>query len=254
MTASPPDLQRLFETGSSWGDDRLLQVDRSKRTAWRIAGLMGVIAILEAIALSALVPLRTVVPMAVLVDRQTGYATTVDPAKSTNIAPDAALTRSHLAQYVMARETVDRSSVAADYRKVVLWSADAARRTYLNAMKPDNPLNPYARVPRGTTVRTMVRSVSPLEAGRALVRFDVMIGSDDGQSSRQPFVAVIGYRYRERILSEADRFINPLGFEVTSYRRNAETPAEPGQLTGVAARAYEPDRNFGHADLVVNTP
>ena len=35
-------------------------------------------------------------------------------------------------------------------------------------------------------------------------------------------------------MSEADRYINPLGFQVTGYRRDAETLPEEGIVNGVA--------------------
>lgn len=227
MTSQPQDkeLKALFREGRSWGADRLADNDRSRRVAWIIAGVAATIAALEAVALAGLIPLKTVVPMAVLVDRQTGHVTAIDPAQPTRLGGDAALTRSMLAQYVTARETVDRSSVSEDYRKTVLWSAGSARTAYLAQMKPGSPGNPYAQV-RGTeTVRVSIRSVSTLEPGTALVRFDLLRGFGAGaQTAQQSYVAVIRYGYRQRNLTEADRFTNPLGFEVTSYRRDAESP------------------------------
>ena len=34
-------------------------------------------------------------------------------------------------------------------------------------------------------------------------------------------------------MSEADRYVNPLGFQVTSYRRDAETLPEENIVNGV---------------------
>lgn len=227
MTSPPQDaeLKALFREGRTWGQDRLADNDRSRRIAWAIAGIATTIAALEAVALAGLIPLKTVVPMAVLVDRQTGHVTTVDPNQPAALAADAALTRSLLAQYVTARETLDRASVAEDYRKIVLWSGEGARTVYLAMMKPGSPSNAYAQLGGTETVRTVIRSVSTLEPGTAMVRFDTLREGIAGTPPvAQPYVAIMRYRYRQRALSEADRFINPLGFEVTSYRRDAEAP------------------------------
>lgn len=237
MTRPPQDkeLKALFREGRSWGEDRLAANDRSRIIAWIVAGVAILIAALEAIALAGLIPLKTVVPMAVLVDRQTGHVTTVDPSHGADLSADAALTRSMLAQYVMARETIDRASVAKDYRKVVLWSADSARNAYLATMKPGNPANPYSQVGSTESVQVAIRSVSTLEPGTAMVRFDlVRQGSAGAAALAQPYVAVLRYRYRQRALSDADRFINPLGFEVSTYRRDAEAPPA-AQPVAVAA-------------------
>lgn len=219
------DLKSYYRDGNSWAGDRLADNARSRRIAWIIAGVATLIAALEAIALAGLVPLKTVVPMAVLVDKETGTVTKVDPTKATEIAPDSALTRSMLAQYVAARETIDRTSVAEDYRKVALWSGGQAQAAYLVQMKPGNPANPYVRMPGTYTARIAIRSISNLDKGSALVRYDLVEQGIAGTTPVvRPYVSLVRFQYRKRDLSEADRFINPLGFEVTQYRRDAEAP------------------------------
>lgn len=218
-----PELQSLYRDGQSWADDRLDQNVRSRKVAWIIASIAATIAALEAIALAGAVPMKTVVPYTVLVDSQTGYVTTLDPSKPLSIAPDSALAKSMLAQYVTARESVDRSSVAADYRKVVLWSGGPARQAYLSTMKSGNPANPFNGLGNGVAYRAEVRSVSILERGSAMVRFNLARQSDGGELvASQPYVSLIHYRYRDRPLAETDRFVNPLGFEVIRYQRDAE--------------------------------
>lgn len=218
-----PELQALFRGGQSWADDRLEQNVRSRKVAWIIAGVAVTIAALEAIALAGAVPLKTVVPYTVLVDAQTGYVTTLDPSKPLSIAPDSALAKSMLAQYVTARESVDRSSIGVDYRKVMLWSDGPARQAYLAMMRSGNPANPFNGLGNGIAYRAEVKSVSILEPGSALVRFDLSRESQGSASTgSQPYVSVIHYRFRDRPLAEADRFVNPLGFEVIRYQRDAE--------------------------------
>jgi type IV secretion system protein VirB8 len=73
-----------------------------------------------------------------------------------------------------------------------------------------------------------VKSVSPLGPHTALVRFETRRRDQAAQGS-QPlaWAAVIGYRFSNEPLSVADRLLNPLGFQVVSYRRDAEAPAPP---------------------------
>lgn len=228
MTKHQPDaeLKGYFREAQSWADDRQQRSSRLQRAAWIIAGVATTIAALEAIALAGLAPLKTVVPMTVLVDRQTGHVTTLDPSQPVRVAPDSALAKSMLAQYVTARETIDRSAIASDYRKVALWSGETARSSYFNAMKPGSPDNPLARLPRHLTVETRIKSISLLDNGQALVRYDLVQRSETGSESRPaPYVSILRYQFRDRPLAEADRFINPLGFEVVRYRKDPEAPA-----------------------------
>jgi len=101
-------------------------------------------------------------------------------------------------------------------------------------MKPDSPDNMLARLPRQISLETRIKSVSLLDDGQALVRYDLVQNSFDGGESRPvPFVSVIRYRFRDRPLAESDRFINPLGFEVVRYRKDPE--AAPAGDSGVSA-------------------
>ena len=217
------ELKALYRDGQTWADDRSAQNAQSRRVAWIIASVATTIAALEAVALAGAVPLKTVVPYTVLVDAQTGYVTALDPTKPMQIAPDGALAKSMLAQYVTSRESVDRSTVSGDYRKVVLWSDGSARQSYLAMMKSGSPANPFNGLANGVAYRAAVKSVSIMDRGSALVRFDLSRQNEAGASTTsQPFVTIVHYRFRDRPLAEADRYVNPLGFEVVSYQRDAE--------------------------------
>jgi type IV secretion system protein VirB8 len=241
MTKHLPDgeLKSFFREAQSWADDRQLRAAKSQRIAWVIAGIATTVAALEAIALAGLTPLKTVVPMSVLVDSQTGHVTTIDPSQPIKLAPESALAKSMIAQYVTARETVDRSTIAYDYRKVALWSGETARSSYLAQMKPGSPDNPIARLPRQLTVQVKMNSVSLLDGAQAMVRYDLIQRSETGSVSRPaPYVSVIRYRFRDRPMVESDRFINPLGFEVIRYRKDPE--AAPTAEQAPTARAFRP--------------
>ena len=74
-------------------------------------------------------------------------------------------------------------------------------------------------------VKITVKSISLLSRTSALVRFDAerMSAGGGAPSQRQPYAAVIGFRYTGAPMRNEDRFLNPLGFQVTAYRRDAET-------------------------------
>lgn len=228
-------LDAYYAEAASWNRDRVGAMRSSQRIAWWIAGVAAAIALLEALALVLLTPLKTVEPYTLMVDRTTGYVQALKPLDQATIAPDAALTQSFLVQYVIAREGFDMGTLNANYRKVALFSADNARSSYLQQMQVSNPTSPLTIYPRSTTVDVRVKSVSPLGKDAALVRFETV--RNDAGAQPQPaasWVAVIRYHYSDAPMSLEDRFVNPLGFEVTSYRKDAEV------LTPEAAPAASP--------------
>ncbi|WP_252407265.1 VirB8/TrbF family protein, partial [Escherichia coli] len=88
----------------------------SQRTAWIVAGVACAIALMEAAALLALTPLKTVEPYTLLVDRQTGYVQALKPLDAQQVSANAALTQSFLVQYVIARESFDAAALQSNYR------------------------------------------------------------------------------------------------------------------------------------------
>ncbi len=235
--------QAYYAQARSWAQDRQAALDRSRRLAWALAGVAVVIAALEALALIALAPLKTVVPYTLLVDRNTGFVEALDPAHPPIIKPQAALTQSLLAQYVVARETFDINSLPDQYQKVALWSADAARRDYLGTMTRDNPDSPISRYPRTSLVKAQVESVSPLGANTALVRFYTeQHDAGQGAHPRAFWAAVVRYHFSGEPMALADRLVNPLGFQVVQYRRDQEAPPpEQAPLTPGPAAIARPN-------------
>jgi type IV secretion system protein VirB8 len=221
--ASSGERRRNYQEAATWSADIHGALRASRRVAWLVAAAALVVAVLEAVALAALAPLKTVVPYAITVDRQTGYVETVDPLKPGGLSQDQAVTQSFLARYVMARETFDATDLSGAYHRVILWSAGDARDQYQQLMRratPDSPLNLYSPT---TVVQTTIKSVSMLSQTTAMVRFDTTrrdAGSTTG--SQTSWAAVIAFRFSNGPLTMGDRILNPLGFEVTRYRRDAE--------------------------------
>jgi type IV secretion system protein VirB8 len=179
-------------------------------------------------------------PYTLMVDKTTGYVQALKPLDAATIAPDAALTQSFLVQYVIAREGFDLATLNDDYHKVALFSAGAARTSYIGEMQVNNPKSPLMLYPRTTVVEVRVKSVSPLGPDAALVRFDT-VREDKGAEAQPPasWVAVVRYRYSLAPMKLDDRFVNPLGFQVTSYRKDPEV-LPTVEATSTVAGARQP--------------
>lgn len=241
-------LDLYFAEGDSWATDRNNALRKSRTVAWWVAGGAATIAVLEALAIVMLTPLKTVEPYTLLVDRQTGYVQALKPLDPQLISSDQALTQSFLAQYVIAREGYDVDALQSDYRKVALWSTGAARTAYIAGMQAGNPDSPLSRYPRSTTLEIRVKSINSLSANAAMIRFDTIRRDAGGQARpAQPWVAVVRFSYSGQPMTLADRVINPLGFKVTRYRRSMEAlpSSEPVRNT----TADTPSRSAAYREV-----
>lgn len=244
MSAEPSeDIATYLKEADTWASDMRAGEVRSRRLAWMVAGAACTVAVLEAFALSALTPLKTVEPYTLLVDRQTGYVEALKPLERQTIAADAALTRSFLVQYVIARESFDMVGVQSNYRKVALWSAPSERSAYTSAMQATNPVSPFVTLPRGAQVEVTIKSVSSLGPSSSLVRYRTVRTDSAGQGlPPRDWAAIIGYRYSGAPMTAEDRLINPLGFEVVRYRRDAEIL--PQEATATPPGSMRPEQSL----------
>ena len=225
-----------YQGAASWSSDVEDARRTSRRMAWWIAGAATLVAVLEALALMFMAPLKTVVPYTILVDRQTGYVETIKGLQPGALSQNTAVNQSFLVQYVIARETFDATDLTENYRKVALWSATDARSLYERDMQRSNPNSPLNLYQASTMVTTTIKSVSILSPKAALVRFDTTRHENGAPTGEQrSWAAVIAFRYSGAPMTMGDRFINPLGFQVTSYRRDAETVAGSAARTDLGA-------------------
>ncbi|WP_298284153.1 VirB8/TrbF family protein [Novosphingobium sp.] len=225
-----------YRDAESWSADRVRASASARKIAWLVAGVASCVALFEAIALIMLLPLKTVVPYTLLVDKQTGFVQELKPLEGQVVTPDQALIKSFLAQYVLAREGFDIDSLQESYRKVALWSGGDARKSYIAGMQASNPLSPLATLPRRASLQVEVRSISLLNTGTAMIRYAVMRSDPGGQRQEaQNWVSIVKYRFSGETMSEADRLVNPLGFQVMRYRRDAETLPAGSAPAAVAA-------------------
>ncbi|MCZ8207143.1 MAG: virB8 family protein [Hyphomonadaceae bacterium] len=223
-----------YEASSTWAQDTHATLRRSQRTAWIVAGIAVGIAAIQAVALVVLVPLKQTMPYTITVDRETGYVQTTRGVNLGTLSETEAVAQSFVVQYVLARETFDAADYREQYRKTLAWSQGAAETDYLRDWDKSNPNGIQSRVSPNTRIQVTVKSVTILGPRSAMIRFDTERSeSGGGAGMRQPWVASVVYSFSGKPINEQDRYLNPLGFQISSYRRDAETtqpvpmPASP---------------------------
>lgn len=215
--------EKYYAAAQGWADERVEAEKRARKLAWTVAAVAGAIALILSIVVAMLVPLKTVQPYVVTVDRQSGAVEMATTVANGQLTQNEAIIQAQLANYVRVRETFDASDLAENYRRVQMMSSADVRSAYVASMAANNPQSPLRALSPGDTLSVRIKSVSLTGAGTALVRFDIdrTVAGGRGVSSA-PYVAAMSYGFSGKPLRAADRFENPLGFAVTRYRRDAE--------------------------------
>lgn len=215
--------EEYFENARSWTDTQSGSALRERKIAWIIAGIATAIALILALTLLILLPLKSVEPYVVTVDRQTGAVQVATGVAPGQLSQNEAVIQAELARYVRARESFDATDLPRMYRQVQLMSARDVSATYVRRMALKNPNSPLRTLNRGDTLSVAIKSVSLIASGSAIVRFDVTrITPGGSEPAINTFVSAISFGFNGRPLRAVDRFDNPLGFQVTRYRRDIE--------------------------------
>jgi type IV secretion system protein VirB8 len=253
--ASPTPLQPIAEA-LDFAEETVREAQRGRRWAWTITTILILICAAQAGAIALMLPLKDVVPYTIVVDRQTGYMETVRGLELGPLKDDAAVVHSALAQYVLQRETFDPADFEERYKRVALWSTGAAQQDYIASYAPGAPGSVLSDVRPGTIIAARVKNIEVLDQQTARVRFDLTRRDPGAAPVTADWQSLISFRFTGSPLRMEDRLINPLGFQVTSYRRDAEyaAPAVAEAPPPVAPAADDTNQGLTDASEPATTP
>lgn len=180
--------------------------------------------VLMALAIVFLSPLKTSVPYLIRVDSTTGYVDKVEPYNLKSNTVDQSISRYFIARYVENREGYEWNTIQSMYDFVELTSSSSVFSAYKMYIMNDN--SPIKRLGKGLKMQVKVNSITNLGNNTATVRFTKLIVNQDGSlsSGYEPskWIATVKYDFDKALKNESQRLLNPLGFDVISYKVDAE--------------------------------
>ena len=193
----------------------------SRRAAWIVAVAACALAFAEALALASLVPLKTTEPIVITVDRTTGEVDRpVQVREATDYGPDEAVAKSFLHRFVERREGFMRERAEEDFLYVSLFLDSRMKERWAAFYRPANPESPLNLEP-GAEIEARVLSISFLREGLASVRFHRRFYGAVAERDEH-WTATVAYAFHPARMKERDLWRNPLGMQVSAYRRDPE--------------------------------
>lgn len=213
----------------SWEKDRFGSMRLQMKLSWALTGVFGCVALLALVALVALLPLKQFEPYLVVQDKSTGYLEVAQKLDPKGLSENEAVMASNVVRYLRARETYNPSMLKSDFDLAQLYSADQASKDLTWAFSPSNPKSLSKVYGQDTLVSVYVKSVSFLNKSTASVRFSTRRVRDNTETN-EDWVGVLRFRVTQAPLKNQHRFDNPMGFQVTEYRRDQEATVTTGSL------------------------
>ena len=179
-----------------------------------------IVAALAVLSVVLLTPLKTVKPYIVRVDNTTGEAQVLSTVPAVKKSYEQVIDEHFLSQYIKFRESYDWYTIGDYYRATLLMSEPQVAAYYQKIYGPANQNSPVNVFKRDFRITTEINSINFI-GGTAQIHFTktklpVTGPNDESQVETYPYLAVVTYHYVRSKMTNKQRQINPLGFEVTS--------------------------------------
>ena len=209
------------DAAATWEKETYLTQRRSTRRAWSCAVAAFVLAFLAICALILVLPLKEFAPYVVTVDKSTGWLEVTRGLQQGNLTQNEAITIAQIVRCVVARESFDATDYPQLYREVGLCMTARALDGYRRQHDQSNTDSPPVLYGYDGILRVEIGSVNLLTDTTAIVSFRTIL-EYRGREVVNHWRAAMTFSYTNKEFPMQDRFINPLGFQISSYRRDPD--------------------------------
>lgn len=173
------------------------------------------------ISTTRVLQLKTLDPFIIQIDKKSGVTTLVNPVTVKSYAANRAVQEYFLVKYINAREKFEVENFRYSYYKVTrLFSSPEVYSQFkveIRSSNPSSPINLYSDTIRSTL---KIKSIQHTKPNSVQIRFSVEFTKENDSIIQKDKIATISYDFVSLQMSQEERYINPLGFTVTSYVAN----------------------------------
>lgn len=216
------DFNKYLSETQSLERDYIGELLHSRTTAWRVVAALSILCLLAIVAAIAGLQRPPPTPFVLRVDNATGAVDVITALHESALTYGEVVDTYWLNLYVLNRESYDYNNIQMLYETTALLSTEQVQKEYYNLY--DGPQARDKILGSDERILVTVRSITPIkQGGQAVVRFTTQHKNMEGRLiAVKHFIATVSYKYTSSPMHLADRRINPLGFQITSYRTDLE--------------------------------
>lgn len=200
----------------NWYEERYDSIIVQRNILFMLLLIFVILSIISIISVAVVINSKRFDPFVIQIDETTGMAKIVNPTSSQMLEGNDSLARYFIKKYVIARETYNPVDFDTQAKQIVrLFSSSSIFFTYLGYLK-NQDVNPGVIYGQKNTTFLTVKSWSKLDARKYMLRFSISETSENRRVFNK--LAIIDFNYIAMDLTETERDINPIGFQVQGYR------------------------------------
>lgn len=226
--------KEYFRQADAWNIDIVVKTKKSEKRAWFLVMSLLLIAALEATAIFALMPLQKIEPFVIRVDNSTGIVDVISTVTETDgVIKESAqevVDKYWLGQYIKFRESYLFETMDYDRKMVGLFSDSSVQQAYARYTDPSQNINaPVEAYGEAIELVSKVKSISFIGSSKekgtrtAIVQYLVTRKQQGDYPVTVHWAATVTFRYLNIRMNLEDRQVNPMGFQVVSYRDDQES-------------------------------
>lgn len=225
------DFKAYLDEAQSWETSSVKQTAKSAKIAWTVAGVASFIALAAVTSVAVLTPLKTVIPYVIKVDNSTGNVDVIQSMTNSQTTYDEVMNKYFVQRYVRFREGYSSELSEEYYQNTAILSSSNEQQKYLKFFAPNNPLSPMNVYGVTGKVRITAKSISFIKSDVALIRYMREIDRNGEHPEVSHWAATIAFKYNPAPMTEQQRALNPLGFQVVEYRTDPDAATTDGSAT-----------------------
>lgn len=203
-------------TTRNWYADRYEAIIVQRNILLLIVLLSLGLMIIGVLVLGKVTTSKTIEPFVLEIEEKSGLVNVVNPIPRKDLTTNEALNTYFIMKYLRARETYNPADYQYNYNTIVRLLSTSQIYSGFRQFINDNPRSPIKIYGNTTNTSLKVRSIQFLDP-KSTVQIRFTIYENNSNNTRYNKIATINFTYRQMQMNSEERYVNPLGFQVTGY-------------------------------------
>lgn len=205
----------------NWYEERYDNITVQRNLLFLLLLILLCLSIISSGVVAYVINTKRFDPFVIQIDDTTGIAKVVNPLSSSILSGNEALAQYFIKKYIIARETYNPVDFSTEAKRIVrLLSSNSIYWDYRGYLK-NEAVDPTIKYGQKNTTYLVVKSWSKLADKKYIMRFS--INETAGAMKVFNKIAVVEFQYLPMELTESDKDVNPVGFQVTGYRMDDDS-------------------------------